>query len=71
MTSEFEQALASYMRERGIKTKSEALRIAVREGLERALESGTCIDHREWIGLGRAVSENPRPRFSSDDDLWG
>ena len=27
-------------------------------------------DFQTWIGLGTKTSENPHPKFPSDDDLW-
>lgn len=67
---DFERDLARFMRLRGLKTKSEAIRLAVREGLERARGSGSPTSFRGWIGAGLAVEPNPNPRFRSDDDLW-
>jgi len=58
------------MRARGIGTKSEAVRIAVEEGLERALEQPRRTDFSELRGLACGDGENPSPRFTSDDDLW-
>ena len=70
LTREFETALERLMRARGIKTKAEAVRLAVREALERThTERGA--DFTSWIGLGKAVPENQARRFHSDDDLWG
>ncbi len=72
LTEEFERRLSRLMRVRQIKTKSEAVRIAVAETLERSLGSGTpATDFRSWIGLARQAPQNPPPRFRSDDDLWG
>ncbi len=72
LTQEFEHRLSRLMRVRQIKTKSEAVRIAVEETLERSLESGTpATDFHSWIGLACKAPLNPQPRFRSDDDLWG
>lgn len=70
LTSEFEQALAEYMRLRRIKTKSDAIRLAVLEGLERERRGREAPDFSQWLGLAKGVPENPHPRFRSDDDLW-
>ncbi len=68
---DFERNLQSFMRMREIKTKSEAIRVAVREGLERAIEErGGGTDFHRWIGAALGEGENPEPRFQSDDDLW-
>jgi hypothetical protein len=68
---EFEEQLRAFMQLRGISNKSEAVRIAIREGLEAARRSAAGpLDFRKWIGLGRRAPLNPRPRFRSDDELW-
>jgi hypothetical protein len=71
LTPDFERRLTRLMRVRGLKTKSEAVRVAVQETLERSLtEAKPRTDFRTWIGLGRRAPLNPNPRFRSDDDLW-
>jgi Arc/MetJ-type ribon-helix-helix transcriptional regulator len=70
LTAEFEQALAELMRLRQIKTKSDAIRAAVQEALERERRRKETPDFSRWIGLGTKAPENPSPRFCSDDDLW-
>lgn len=67
---DFDRDLASLMRLRGIATKSEAIRIAVREAAERAQRS-TRTDFSGWKGAALDAALNPKPRFSSDDELWG
>jgi Arc/MetJ-type ribon-helix-helix transcriptional regulator len=70
LTTEFEQALAELMRLRQIKTKSDAIRAAVQEALERERRRRETPDFSRWLGLGTKAPENPTPRFRSDDDLW-
>lgn len=70
LTAEFEQALAEYMRLREIKTKSDAIRLAVLESLERERRRRGSPDFTHWLGLAKGAPENPHPRFRSDDDLW-
>lgn len=70
VTPDFEDALRRFMRVRGITSKSEAVRVAVKEGLERAYTQDRQADFTAWIGLACSGSENPEPRFRSDDDLW-
>ncbi|HBL30046.1 MAG TPA: hypothetical protein DD490_24675 [Acidobacteria bacterium] len=70
LTSEFEQALAEFMQLRQIKTKSDAIRAALKEALERARRHREAPDFSRWVGLGLQEPENPAPRFRSDDDLW-
>jgi len=67
---EFERDLTRFMRLRGLRTKSEAIRLAVREGLERARATPAGKSFSSWAGAGLAVALNPAPRFESDDDLW-
>lgn len=71
ITPEFDEALRRFMRLRGLENKSEAVRLAVWEGLERAEAGGRACDFGEWLGAAVEAPVNPRPRFSSDDDLWG
>lgn len=71
MTPAFENALAEFMRARGIKTKSEAIRVAVQEGLAHLTRKVRVTDFSDWLGVGRRAPLNPHPRFSSDRDLWG
>jgi Arc/MetJ-type ribon-helix-helix transcriptional regulator len=71
VTREFEQALGRLVRLRGLRSKSEAIRSAVLEALERETERGGTTDFREWLGAARAAPLNPRPRFRSEDELWG
>jgi Arc/MetJ-type ribon-helix-helix transcriptional regulator len=70
VTPEFEEALARLVRLRKLASKSEAVRVAVRETLERETQRAGGPDFRSWIGAARKVPLNPRPRFRSDDDLW-
>jgi len=62
LTPEFEDKLRRFMRVRGLKTKSEALRVALEDSLARSTI--------EWSQLrGSGLSECV-PRFSNDDELW-
>lgn len=70
-TPEFEEDLSRLMELRDIPTKSEAIRRAVREALDRARSArARDLDFRDWLGAAREAELNPRPRFSSEDDLW-
>ncbi|MBF0370974.1 MAG: hypothetical protein HQL52_16115 [Magnetococcales bacterium] len=66
----FERALQGFMRARGIRTKSEAIRVAVREGLARAEAEQKDIDFKQWLGLGNQAPHNPNPRYSSNEAMW-
>ena len=70
VTPEFDRALRQFMKARGIGNKSEAIRVAVREAAQRAA-AARAVDFTSWLGLGKSAAENRRPRFASDDDLWG
>jgi hypothetical protein len=70
MTPELEEALKRFMRLRGIRTKSEALRVAVREGVERSIGAAPRASFASWLGAAARAPENPNPRFATDDDLW-
>jgi len=70
VSPEFEEILRRYMRLRGLGSKSEALRVAVREGIEAALRERGHTHFESWIGLGQGKGLNPRPKFASDDDVW-
>lgn len=70
VTPEFEESLARFMRLRRIRTKTEAIRTAVVEGLQRAAAGGGIADFRQWRGAALRAPANPRPRFPADADLW-
>jgi Arc/MetJ family transcription regulator len=70
LTAAFERDLARYMRRRGLKQKSEAVRVAVREALERLEAEGQATDFRVWLGFGLRAEERAPRRFASEDDLW-
>jgi metal-responsive CopG/Arc/MetJ family transcriptional regulator len=70
VTEEFEQTLARFMRVRGIRSKSEAIRAAIREGLQAATDRKGHVHFRAWLGAAAGPGENPNPRFKSDDELW-
>lgn len=70
LTKEFEEELLKFMKERNILTKSAAIRLAIKEGLERNQLTGKKADISSWLGLATTVATNAHPRFQSDDDLW-
>jgi hypothetical protein len=69
VTPEFERALRRLMKLRGIASKSDAIRIAVKEAAERAIAAPRG-SFRSLLGIGLGAPLNPNPRFKSDDDLW-
>lgn len=70
LTPEFEKALERFRRIRKLKSRSEAMRVAVLESLEREIGTSRVQEYSTWIGLGSRVAENPNRRFHSHDDLW-
>lgn len=67
---DFQRDLERFMRLRGIGTKSEAIRVAVSEGLERARAAPKAKAFASLAGAALAATTNPEPRFKTDDDLW-
>jgi hypothetical protein len=70
LTPELESALERFMRLRHFRTKSEAVRVAIQEGLERASRAAPVGDFKAWRGLALRAPVNPTPRFPSDETLW-
>jgi len=69
VTPEFERDLRQFMKKKGIKSKSDAVRQAMREAAART-ETNSTFDFRALLGLGLKAPLNPKPRFKSEDDLW-
>jgi hypothetical protein len=65
----FERDLQSLMNVRGIRTKSDAIRIAVQETARRGAVADTA-EFGELSGAGLRASMNAKPKFSSEDELW-
>lgn len=70
LTPEFKDNLACFMRIRRLRSKSEAIRVAVKEGLEAATKGKGHTHFRGWIGMALGEGENPNPRFRSNEELW-
>lgn len=70
MSSGFARDLQKFMKIRRIKTKAEAVRTAIREGLEHSTNLVKPIDFNTWLGLGLQVPLNKNPKFETDNDLW-
>ena len=70
MTPGFAKDLSKFMKLRHITTKSEAIRVAIKEAIEHATAQQKTTDFSEWLGLGLGVPTNKKTRFSSDDGLW-
>lgn len=69
VTREFQELLTRYMRLRRIGSKSEAIRAAVAEGVQR-LEGTSRCDFGAWVGAALEAPLNANPRFRSRDELW-
>ncbi len=70
MSAQFEADLTSFMRLRGIRSKSEAVRVAIREGLERSSPPPAGGSFRSWLGLaGPPDSQTPESPLT-EDELW-
>jgi hypothetical protein len=70
MTPAFEATLAKFIRARGIRTKSEAVRLALEEALAYTTRCARVADFAEWLGVATGEPRNPPPRFPADRDLW-
>ena len=67
---DFLKDLKNYMKLTGVTVKSEALRRALREALNRLKASSKGKDYRSWLGLTLKANPARSPRFKSEDDLW-
>jgi len=70
VSAAFEQKLKRFMRLRGIKTKSDAVRTAVDDALRLAQKAPT-VPLRDLLGAAKLLRQRPRGEWLSDDDLWG
>jgi Arc/MetJ-type ribon-helix-helix transcriptional regulator len=68
ITEDFADDLQRLMKRKGIKNKSEAIRLAVREAA--ALAAAPASDYRGWLGMALKAPLKPKPRFRGEDDLW-
>lgn len=69
VTSQLKKDIEKYMKLRGIKTKSDAIRLALREIVEQ-LSSQKTTDFQSWLGAGLKAPTHTSRRFKSEDDLW-
>jgi metal-responsive CopG/Arc/MetJ family transcriptional regulator len=70
VTEALEKDLKKYMQRKGITQKSEAIRSALHESVERLEHKNDGKDFRSWLGLGLLSPPNTQPKFKSEDDLW-
>lgn len=71
VTASFEKDLNKFMKLRHIQTKSEAIRLAIKEGIQHAAAHVAPGNFTDWLGLATQAPVNKKAKFSSDDDLWG
>lgn len=69
VSKEFEELLVRFMRLRRLSSKSQAIRVAVAEGVAR-IEDPPQADFHAWIGAALESPLNPEPRFPTHDSLW-
>ena len=70
VTPEFERDLRTFMKIRGVRQKSQAIRLALHELISRLKGTISGIDYRQLVWCAKGLRENPNPKFRSDDDLW-
>jgi metal-responsive CopG/Arc/MetJ family transcriptional regulator len=70
ITPDFEKDLKRYMKKKGLKQKSQAIRSALRDASDLLEVKEMGEDYHAWLGVGLKVSPRSKPRFASDDDLW-
>lgn len=70
LTPTFEKDLKQFMKLRHIQTKSEAIRVAIKEGIQLSLLQVKPANFSHWLGLATQVPTNKNTKFSSDEDLW-
>lgn len=69
VTPEFERDLQRLMKLRRIRTKSDAIRVAVHELATRRADPDDSL-FGELLGAGLRAPLAPKPRFASEDELW-
>lgn len=69
VTPQLKKDIEKYMKVRGVKTKSDAIRLALREVVEQ-LTSQKSTDFQSWLGAGLKAPTRPNAKFRSEDDLW-
>lgn len=70
LTAHFAKDLNKFMRLRHINTKSEAVRIAIKEGIQRTFTQTKLINFTEWLGIAAEIPPNKNNKFSYNKDIW-
>lgn len=69
-SKELERDIGDYMKLKGIAHKSEAIRQAVKESVERLRQARIATDFYSWIGLALSPAPPSRPSQKDEDELW-
>ena len=69
ISDDFQQDLEAFMQARGIKTKSEAVKLAIKEAANLARRQQSS-DYQSWLGSGLKAELNEPLRLQTEDDLW-
>ncbi|MBV8780777.1 MAG: hypothetical protein JO353_05205 [Phycisphaerae bacterium] len=69
LTGRFERALQAFMKARGIRTKSEAVRLAVEEAADRAVTKPV-TNWDDLIGIANQYPSTPPETWLTEDELW-
>lgn len=70
VTPAFDRDLQRLMRVWSCRTKSEAIRAAVHESVERAEKKQNRMDFASLLGAANRVCGNPSPKFEHHRDVW-
>jgi Arc/MetJ-type ribon-helix-helix transcriptional regulator len=72
LDSHLAKGLEILIKRRRLAGKTEAVRVAVREAVERLLNSERAKrTFRDSLGCAMSIGKlNPQPRFKTEDDLW-
>lgn len=70
VTPSFLKELTTVMKMKGIKTKSEAIRVAVHHLVEQLTSSRTQTSFRGWLGMGLKSPLSLNRQFKDEDALW-
>ena len=70
LTPEFEKDLMRYMKLKGFSQKSEAIREALHEAVEKAKSQKQGHNFKRWRAMALKAPLNSKPKFKTHDDLW-
>lgn len=70
LSPEFQENLAAFMRLRGLHSKSEGVRVAVREALDRETARMPKVDWTRLIGWANQLPEGREAKSLDEDAIW-